>query len=139
MMSLTGVNDLRAHAAFTLIEIMISVVVLGIGLAFVSNSYLIALRGINSAQNNIQAAVFARDKLEAEKLVSLKEGLPVSFTESTIQSLGRQCKYTLDITEITQPDYIAKYFVQACAKVSWQEQNSEKNVILSTYLPKLKE
>jgi prepilin-type N-terminal cleavage/methylation domain-containing protein len=130
------VNDLKG---FTLIEIMISVVVLGAGLALVANSYLVALRGINSTQNNIQATVFAREKLEAAQSASLKDGLSVSSVRGTLQSSGKQYKYTFDTTEITQPDYIAKDFVQACAKVSWQEQNAEKNVILSTYLPRQKD
>lgn len=124
---------------FTLVEIMISVVVLGAGLTLVANSYLVALRGINSTQNNIQATVFAREKLEAAQFLSLKDGLPVSSASGTLQSSGKQYKYTFDTAEITQPDYIAKSFVQACARVSWQEQNAEKNVILSTYLPRQKD
>ncbi len=118
---------------------MISVVILGAGLALVANSYLTALRGINSTQNNIQAVVFSREKLEAAESASLKDGLPVSSVSDILQSSGKQYKYTLDTTEITQPEYIAKDFVRACVKVSWQEQNAEKNVILSTYLPRQKD
>lgn len=124
---------------FTLVEIMISVVVLGAGLTLVANSYLAGLRGINSAQNNIQAIVFAREKLEAAEGDSLKDGLPVSSISDILQSSGKQYKYTFNTTEITQPEYIAKDFVQACVKVSWQEQNAEKNVVLSTYLPRQKD
>ena len=124
---------------FTLVEIMISVVVLGAGLTLVANSYLTALRGINSAQNNIQATVFSREKLEAAQSASLKNGLSASSVSDILQSSGKQYKYTFDTTEITQPEYIAKDFVRACVKVSWQEQNAEKNVILSTYLPRQKD
>ena len=47
--------------AFTLVEIMISVLILGIGLTSVANSYILALGGANSAQNSISALIIAKE------------------------------------------------------------------------------
>ena len=129
-------NDLKG---FTLVEIMISVVILGVGLTLIVNSYILSARGINSAQNNIQAMIFAREKLEAAEILALKDGLPFSSDEGVLKSPAKEYKYTFDITKIIQPDYLTKYLTLACVKLSWQEQNAEKNVILSTYLSKQKD
>ena len=58
--------------AFTLVELMISVLILGIGLTSVANSYILALRGANSAQNNISALILAKEKFENLELASFK-------------------------------------------------------------------
>ena len=125
---------------FTLIEVMISVVILGIGLAIVANSYLSALRGISSTKNNIQAQLLAKEKLEELATSSLMQNGLTAFSEQdTIKSSGKNYDYSLEVTEITQPDYLAKYLVQACLRYSWQEQNATKNAVFSSYFPKHKE
>ena len=119
---------------------MISVVILGIGLSIVANSYLFALRGISSTQNNIQAQLLAKAKLEELETSSLmQKGLTVFSEQDTLKTSGRNYNYSLEVTEITQPDYLVKYLVQACLRYSWQEQNATKNAIFSSYFPKHKE
>ncbi len=130
----------RNDRGFTLVEVMISVVILGIGLSIVANSYLSALRGINVTQNNIQAQLLAKAKLEALETASLLQNGLTAFSEkNTIKTSGRNYDYSLEITEITQPDYLAKNLVLACLRYSWQEQNATKNAAFSSYYPKHKE
>ena len=62
MISLVGMNKLKGY---TLVEIMVSVLILGIGLVFVVNSYAVALRGVNSAVNIIEAMRLGQEKIEA--------------------------------------------------------------------------
>lgn len=113
--------------------------ILGFGLTLVANSYLVALRGVNSTANNIGALSLAREKLEALEVSSLKDGLSASVTQDILKSSAKNYDYKQEIIEITQPKDLAKFFVQACLSLSWQEQNATKNVTLSTYLPRQKQ
>lgn len=123
---------------FTLIEIMISVLILGIGLTAVANSYILALRGANSAENNISALIMAKEKFENLELASLQGTLPSSSAEEIIRSLNKDYNYQQEINQITESADLAKYLVSACLGISWSEKNSSKNVTLATYLLKQK-
>ena len=130
---------MKKKKGFTLVEVMISVVILGVGLTLVANSFMVASRGINSTANNIAALNLAREKLQALEISSLKEGLLPSVAQEVLKSASKSYNYTQEITEIIGPEDLAKNFVQACASLSWQEQNNTKNVTLSTFLPKKKQ
>lgn len=113
--------------------------ILGVGLALVANSYMVALRGVNTAANNIEALSLAKEKLAALELESLKDGLSAFSSNGVLKSSAKSYNYAQEIINLKQPEELTKYLVQACLVVSWQEQNIEKNVILSTYLPKLRQ
>ena len=132
-------EGLKSPAAFTLVEIMISVVILGVGLTLVANSYIVALRGVNAAANNIQAFILAREKLNELEASSLKDGLSAFSDHSVLKTPIKDYNYALDVVEITQPKELAKNLVQACLTLSWHEQNVAKNATLSTYLPRQKQ
>ena len=128
--------------AFTLVEIMISVAILGFGLVIIIQAYLGALRGINLSQNYVTAASFARDKLgELELSAYDKSGLrPGEEAKEEKIRLGlREFNWEQDVRELTLPEALAKDFVEACIKLNWQEQNILKNVGLAMYLPKRQE
>ena len=124
--------------AFTLVELMISVLILGIGLTSVANSYILALRGANSAGNNISALTIAKEKFENLEMANLRETLISSPASEIIRSSTKDYNYQQEITELPESDDLAKYFVSACLTVSWPEKNSSKNVTLATYLFKQK-
>ncbi len=113
--------------------------ILGVGLTLVANSYLVALRGVNSTANNIAASRLAREKLEELEVLSLKYGLSASLTQDVLKTPAKNYDYKQEIIEMTQPKDLAKFLVQACLSLSWQEQNATKNVTLSTYLPRQKQ
>lgn len=131
--------DFCPDAGFTLIEIMLSVLILGIGLTVVANSYVGALRGINAAQNNIQALTLGKEKFDALEISSLKEGLDISFAEGILEPTNKKYGYSLNIGKLTQSGDLAKSLVQACLRINWQEQSAVKYVTFSAYLPKKKE
>ncbi|MFA5200385.1 MAG: type II secretion system protein [Candidatus Omnitrophota bacterium] len=124
---------------FTLVELMVSVAILGIGLTVVANSYIAALKGINSASNIIGALNLGREKLEALEIFSLTNGLFISDSKAILQTPGKNYNYTQQVSEITESETLAKYLLQVCLNLSWQEQNATKNVIFSTYLSKQKQ
>ncbi len=125
--------------AFTLVELMISVLILGIGLTSVANSYILALRGANSARNNISALILAKEKFENLELASLNGALPAEPTNETVKSLTKNYNYQQEIAQVVESADLAKYLVSACLTISWSEKNSSKNVTLATYLLKQKE
>jgi prepilin-type N-terminal cleavage/methylation domain-containing protein len=141
-------------AGFTLVEIMVSVLILGVGLTIVANSYIVALKGANTTSNIIAALKLGREKLDALEISALNDGLSVSEAKDVLKSpTNKSYDYTQKVAEITQPvalaagsqtttpqlEDLAKNFVQVCLNLSWQEQNITKNVTLSTYLPKQKQ
>ncbi|PIS34044.1 MAG: hypothetical protein COT38_02190 [Candidatus Omnitrophica bacterium CG08_land_8_20_14_0_20_41_16] len=144
---------------FTLVELMISVLILGIGLTSVANSYILALRGANSAQNNISALILAKEKFDNLEFVSLKGVKPAIAAEETIKGPIKDYKYQQTILKLpefaggeladaepvsveaispepatVESDYLAKFLVSACSTLTWPEKNSSKNVTLATYL-----
>lgn len=122
-----------------MVEVMISVLILGFGLALAANSYTVALRGVNAAANNIGALILAREKLDALEVSSLKDGLSASISQGILRSCAKNYDYKQEIIEMAQPEDLAKFLVQACLGLSWQEQNATKNVTFSTYLPRQKQ
>jgi prepilin-type N-terminal cleavage/methylation domain-containing protein len=124
---------------FTLVEIMLSVLILGIGLVVVANSYLTALRGMNAASNIVEALNLAKEKYDALEISSLKNGLTASSDSGVLKSPLKNFNYTQEVMEIAGPAELAEYLLQACITLSWQEQNAAKNVIFSTYLLKQKQ
>ncbi|MFH1191007.1 MAG: prepilin-type N-terminal cleavage/methylation domain-containing protein [Candidatus Omnitrophota bacterium] len=129
-------NRLRG---FTLVEIMISVLILGVGLTSVANSYILALRGAAFVENNITALIIAKEKFENLEFASLKGAIPFSSPAEIIKSSSRDYNYQQEITLITESVDLAEHLVSACLTVSWREKNSLKNVTLTSFLLKQKE
>ena len=137
MMLLTGVN--KARGGYTLVEIMASVLILGVGLVFVANSYAVALRGAGSAANIIEAMRLGQEKIEALEASNLKGTLPGYHTQGTIKSSFKEYNYELVVSQITGFGPLVEHLVEACLGLNWQEQNSNKNASFSVFLPKQKE
>ncbi|MDO8489088.1 MAG: prepilin-type N-terminal cleavage/methylation domain-containing protein [Candidatus Omnitrophota bacterium] len=124
---------------FTLVEIMICVVILGVGLTSVANSYLVALRGANAASNSIGAMKLAKEKLEALEVSTLKDNLPVYPEQGVLKFSGKNYDYAQATAEIPYPKELAKSLEQVCLTLSWREQNIIKHATFSTYLSKQKQ
>jgi len=124
---------------FTLVEIMVSVLILGCGLTLVANAYLVALRGVNATANNIGALNLARENLESLEISSLKDGLSPALTQDVLKTSAKSYDYVQEIANIEQPTVLAEELLKVCLTLSWQEQNVAKNVVFSTYLPKQKQ
>jgi len=119
---------------FTLVEVMLSVVILGIGLTTAANAYILALRGASSVENNVAALIILKEKFENLELVSLKPSLPASLPPEIIKSSIKDYSYQEEITELPETDELAQYLLPACQTISWPEKNSLKNITLATYL-----
>ena len=115
---------------------MLSVVILGAGLSFVANAYILSARGLNTASNKINALNLAREKMQELELTSLGKGLASSSFKDKITLQSRDYEYSQEVSEFIEPQEASKNLLEACLEISWKEQNLAKNVILSTYLLK---
>lgn len=137
MISRTGNNR-----AFTLIELLVSVAILGFGLVIVIQSYITSASALNISQNYISAMQLAKDKLTDVGLVCYENNglLPGAESRTGEEKLGARVFYwAAETREVSGSDYLAKSLVEVCVKVTWNEAGKEKDAILSTYLPRIKE
>jgi type II secretion system protein I len=58
-------NQIHPHAGFTLVEVLVALVIMGIGIASILVAYSGSLRLMHSAREHTTAALLARSKLEA--------------------------------------------------------------------------
>ena len=113
---------------------MLSVLILGIGLATVANSYILSMRGVTSVGNNVAALIILKEKFENLEFVSLKPSLPVAAAPEIIKSSLKDYNYQEESVELPETDELAIYLLSSCQTISWPEKNSLKNVTLATYL-----
>ncbi len=128
--------------AFTLIELLISVAILGFGLVIVIQSYITSASALNISQNYVKAMRLARDKLTELELASYENNglLPGAESNSGAEKIGsRDFNWATEVREISDSDYLTEKLVEVCVKLNWKEAGKSKDVLLSTYLPRLKE
>lgn len=138
--SRTKLRTPNSKLAFTLVELMISVVILGFGLCVVIQSYMSALSGFNTSQNYIEAMRFAKEK-ESELEIAAYENkglLPEAKSGETILG-SREFHWKTEVSEIPNSGNFSNDFVMAAVSMDWRERNIQKNNAIVTYLPKRKE
>lgn len=133
-------RNLGRGAGFTLIELMISAVILGFGLIIIIQSYLASLNGLKISQNYAQAMSWAAHKLTELQLSAYeKSGLLPKLESGTASLNSRQCSWVSEVKEISQPEYLTEELVEVCLELNWQERNIIKDAALATILPRKKE
>jgi len=130
------------NKAFTLIELLISVVILGFGLVIVIQSYITSASALNISQNYVEAMRLAKDKLVELESVSYENNglLPGAESNSGTEKVSsRDINWATEVREISDPDYLTEKLVEVCVKLNWKEAGKAKDVLLSTYLPHVPE
>lgn len=127
--------------AFTLIELLISVVILGFGLVLIIRSFTSSISGLNASQNYLEAMKLAKEKLiEKELLAYEDDGLFEFGAQSGSQHLGsREFEWLTSVNELDGEDEVAKRLVEVCIRLDWKEANIDKHATLAAYLPKFYE
>jgi prepilin-type N-terminal cleavage/methylation domain-containing protein len=136
MIFLVGMSKAKGY---TLVEVMVSVLMLGIGLVFIVNSYAMALRGVNSAVNIIEAMRLGQEKIGALEISNLKGELSNYQDRGAIKSLVKEYNYELLISDSADFGSLSEHLVEVCLGLNWQEQYSNRNASFSILLPKQKE
>jgi len=127
--------------AFTLVELLISVVILGFGLCVVIRSYMSSLSALDTSQNYVEATRLTQTKLSELELLAVDQKGLEPFHDSGESLIGaRKASWKIEVGDIQEPreEEIKEDFVMAQVSVSWQERNAPRNSALVTYLPKYK-
>lgn len=123
-----------------MVELMLSVVILGFGLSVVIRSYMSALSGFETTQNYIEAIRFAKDKIDELTVQSFESnGLLLESKTGQFRKGAREFVWKTEVSEIKTPEYLNKDFVAASVNLDWQEKNTVKNCFIATYMTKRKE
>jgi len=130
----------NSKLAFTLVELMISVVILGFGLSIVIQSYMSALSGFNTSQNYIAAMRFAKEKAAELEVAAYENKGLLPEAKSGETTLGaRAFRWKTEVSDVPGSGNFTKDFVVAAVSMDWQERNIHKDSAIVTYLPKRKE
>ncbi|MFH0828162.1 MAG: type II secretion system protein [Candidatus Omnitrophota bacterium] len=124
---------------FTLVELMVSVVILGFGLSIVIQSYMSALAGLDTSRNMVESMFFAQKKIEELTADSYKNNGSLPESDSGVVKLGeRFFNWKTEISGIEEPEYLSGNFVAAEVSVDWKERSVDKNTALAIFLPRRK-
>ena len=124
---------------FTLVELMVSVVILGFGLSIVIQSYMSALAGLDTSKNMVESMFFAQKKIEELISDSYKNNGSLPESDSGVIKLDKKFfNWKTEISGIEEPEYLSGNFMAAEVSVDWKERNVDKNMAVAIYLPKRK-
>lgn len=146
----------KINRAFTLIEVLISVVILGFGLLVVIRSFSSSVRGLNATGNYIEAMKFAKEKLTELEIKAWEDGgLYKLGVESGVGQIGsREIQWFTEVKEIEEDqeseeieedeeieeeESLGEKFVEVCMRLDWKEGNIAKDAALAAYLPRYNE
>jgi prepilin-type N-terminal cleavage/methylation domain-containing protein len=136
--------------AFTLIEVMISVVILAIGLTAVLRSFLQCLNGIEASRDYMLSSSAAKAKMDGILEASVSGNTTrVNITNVTITidnvtggteiMGGRKFEWSIAMTAVTQPAGLAGNFTDAAVTYSWKEGARKPRLSCHMYIPQVKE
>ncbi|MCX8043866.1 MAG: prepilin-type N-terminal cleavage/methylation domain-containing protein [Desulfobacterota bacterium] len=124
----------KPSAGFTLLEVLIAVVILGLSITAILQQFSLALRGGSAAQDMSRAVLYAKQKLE-----ELKTADEVAIgSESGSFEDGFLWETSIEPYPLPEPEGMAiaeqlrHELVQLTARVIWQSGVQQKRVELST-------
>lgn len=117
--------------AFTLIELMIAVSILTIGVVMVLKSFLNSASVLDSLKNRLTAiAIIEKKACDLQEKVKEDSGIDEGRSAEDVAVGNRTAVLE---TEISSSEIEA--IKQARVKLSWQEENKQKDETLVVYLP----
>lgn len=130
-------QDKRFLWAFTLAELLLSVVILSFGLVAIIGTYLTAANALDSSQNRLQAVEFLQEKLGLleEEVVAQNDILP---TNEEITLNNRPATYNLEVSDLPAAEGVdlGADLNLVELSLSWKERNVDKDVSIFSYLEK---
>ena len=113
--AVAGQPDNRlTNKAFTLVELLISVVILGFGLCVVIRSYMSCLSALNTSQNYIEASRLTQTKLSELELSAVDNKGLDPFTDKGEALIGaRKASWKIEVSEIQEPEEAKEDLVMA--------------------------
>jgi len=128
---MTGNKGLLIKQGFTLIEVMLSVVILSLGFTLILQGFSQALNTLRISQNNAKASMLADSKM-AELQINAKEGQDVlsSGVNEKILLNNIEFYWRSEVTLDQEDENLNK----TVATLSWQEGKRKGATPIVTYL-----
>jgi prepilin-type N-terminal cleavage/methylation domain-containing protein len=122
---------------FTLIELILSVLILSFGLVAIIGAYISVNNGLNSIQNRLAAVEFLKEKYALLRQKAIEEGgfKPFDLKEEVVLN-GRPAVYGLQISSLSSSDNpdLSRDLNSAGLSLSWKEHGVDKKISISTYI-----
>ncbi|MCP4650252.1 MAG: prepilin-type N-terminal cleavage/methylation domain-containing protein [PVC group bacterium] len=120
----------KPSAGFTLIEVMVSVVILAVGLVVIYESFLVSLDTINFFFNRLNAQFFINEKIwQVQQNLDQSSGSFLATQQSGIERIdGRRFNWQINLTldDVTQELY------DVDASISWDEASKSRSIQRAT-------
>lgn len=130
-----GCTALRGQQGFTLLEVLLAVMILGLSIVAILQQFSVALRAGSTSQDVTRAVLHAKEKLEELKI----KKNPAESSESGSFDDGYNWQTHVAIYllpeiegESTAEDSLKHEIFQLTSTVTWQSGEQEKQIELST-------
>ena len=125
---------------FSLIELLLSLSILGLGLCMLVRSFISSLEAISINQDYLAAVPIASEKLAELRLQAYqKKGLSASSDSGSVDMGAREASYKREVSEISEPEHLKEDLLLAKMEMTWQRRGKTRNYTMLTNLPKYKE
>jgi len=116
----------KENKAFTLVEVLVSSVILAVGLVIIFEVFLTSLDIVNLFNNRLSAQLFLDEKIwQLQSSLDQTSGMFIPNEQSGIVSIsGRDFKWQLDmeLVDLTQETF------KVAARVDWTEGQKQRNI-----------
>jgi prepilin-type N-terminal cleavage/methylation domain-containing protein len=123
----------QTKTGFTLVEIMLSVVILSFGTVLLQQAFFNLLDTHNLCRNYVEADLFFQEKLwETQHKLDTQKELPLGLQEGEFAGRRKSFKWRLEVSKIEELEALYKVNLA----LFWQEGSREKNLFWTTYVGK---
>jgi len=133
-MSVIGRNKTRSRifAAFTLIEIMISIAILSLGLILVMQGLAKCVSILRISQANLAATLLAENRMSSLEIAVKQEGLKAFLGDTSGQEKSGNTELSWRVESSQDEEY--ENLNKVIARVDWQDGRNSGSSVFGTYL-----
>jgi len=124
----------RLRGGFTLIEILVTLIILSVGIVAIFKTYLISLDQINHLTYRLYATTILDNQISSiERMLRAYQALPLELTHEEEVNLGHKTIIFKQELNIGQVDEFLDVF-QIEVTLTWMENNRPKQLSRSAYI-----
>jgi prepilin-type N-terminal cleavage/methylation domain-containing protein len=135
---------MRSQKAFTLVEVMISVVILAVGLSVVLRSFLQCLNAIGASKDYMLSAAAAKAKMN-DVLEAALSGNNTTYNLSSGNLISgseimgnRNFTWQVALKAAGQSEFLSGNYTEAAVTYTWKEGNRQPSLSCHMYVPQIK-
>ncbi len=116
----------QKNKAFTLVEVLVSAVILAVGLVIIFEVFLTSLDIVNLFNNRLNAQLFLDEKIwQLQSSLDQTSGMFIPSKQSGVVSIGARnfnWQLNMELVDLTQETF------KVTAKVDWTEGQKQRNI-----------